>query len=62
MNEDPETTVSVLLDAAGLHAVPDAERQRLAELYPALRRTVDRFYDIDVADGVTAAVLRAGER
>jgi hypothetical protein len=53
-------TVATLLAAAGLD-VPQVEIERLAELYPGLRRSVDRFYEIDTADEVPAAIFRAAE-
>ena len=58
-NHDVEK-VRVLLGEAGLD-VPEAEVQRLAELYPGLRASVDRFYDVETGDGVGAAVFRADE-
>lgn len=60
MDEHPVETVQVLLNAAGLHP-PDAEVERLAKLYPGLRRSVDRFHEIEVGDEATAAVFRASE-
>ncbi len=57
---DAEQSVDVLLAAAGLD-VPVEERQRLAQLYPALRKSADRFYTVDVGDEVPAAIYRAGE-
>ena len=48
------------LAAAGVDP-PDEEVDRLAGLYPGLRRTIDRFHAIDVGDEVTAAVFRASE-
>jgi hypothetical protein len=57
-----DNTVRVLLTEAGL-TVPDKEVARLAQLYPGLRRSADRFYDIDTGDEVAAAVFRAeGDR
>ncbi len=50
--------VAGLLAGAGLDP-PDDEVDRLAALYPGLRRSVDRFHAVDVGDGVTAAVFRA---
>lgn len=52
--------VAALLSAAGLEP-PDDEIDRLAALYPGLRRSLDRFHSIDTGDGVTAAVFRAEE-
>ncbi|MEL6983772.1 MAG: hypothetical protein AAFO29_15210 [Actinomycetota bacterium] len=52
--------VSALLAAAGLEP-PDSEIDRLAGLYPGLRRSLDRFHEVDTGDDVTAAVFRAGE-
>lgn len=57
---DAEQSVDVLLAAAGLD-VPVKERQRLAQLYPSLRKSADRFYTVDVGDEVPAAIYRAGE-
>ena len=53
-----EKMVRALLGAAGLD-VPDDEVDRLAKLYPGLRRTVDCYYRVPVGDEVTAAVYRA---
>ncbi len=53
--------MGILLAAAGLDGVGDDERRRLAELYPGLRRTADRFYDVDAGDEVMAAVYRADD-
>ncbi|MEM7273298.1 MAG: hypothetical protein AAF547_09485 [Actinomycetota bacterium] len=58
MDDDPTETVRALLAAAGLQP-PDDEIARLAELYPDLRRRIDRFHAIDVGDEVAAAVFRA---
>ncbi len=60
MGDDVEATVGVLLTEAGI-TVPDEELARLAQLYPALRRSINRFYDIDTGDEVTAAVFRADD-
>lgn len=57
---DDAATVRALLAAAGL-AIPDEELERLARLYPGLRRSVDRYYDVPVGDEVMAAVYRAAE-
>lgn len=54
------TTVATLLAAAGLQ-VPDNEVERLAQLYPGLRRSMDRMYDVPTGDEVPAALFRAGE-
>lgn len=51
--------VDALLRAAGLE-VPAEETERLAALYPGLRRSVDRFYRVDAGDDVPAAVFEAG--
>ena len=61
MSNDDTRTVEVLLREAGLGSVPDEEIQRLAQLYPGLRRSADRFYEVDTGDEVTAAVFRAEE-
>lgn len=53
-------TVATLLTAAGLQ-VPDNEVERLAQLYPGLRRSMDRMYDVPTGDEVPAALFRAGE-
>jgi len=50
--------VSALLRAAGVDP-PASEVDRLAGLYPGLRRSLDRFHAVDVGDEVTAAVFRA---
>ena len=57
---DARGTVDALLRAAGV-AVPDEEAARLAGLYPALRRSVDRFYDVTTEDALPAARFDAGE-
>lgn len=57
---DAADAVATLLAAAGL-TVPDNEIQRLADLYPGLRRSVDKMYEIDTGDEVPAAVFRAAE-
>ncbi len=56
---DPRQVVEVLLRTAGLN-VPAEETERLAALYPGLRRSVDRFYKVDAGDEVPAAVFEAG--
>lgn len=61
MSEEHVRTVEVLLGEAGLHDVPEEELRRLAQLYPGLRRSIDKFHEIDVGDEVTAAVFRADE-
>lgn len=61
MSDEETEAVEVLLREAGLRDVPPDEVQRLAELYPGLRRSADRFHEIEVGDEVTAAVFRAGE-
>jgi hypothetical protein len=53
-------TVAALLAAAGL-SVPGPEVERLAELYPALRRSMDRMYEIDTGDELPASLFRAAE-
>lgn len=58
-NREPSQIVEVLLAEAGLQNMPTEELQRLAQLYPGLRRSVDRFHEIEVGDEVTAAVFRA---
>lgn len=60
-DKEPSEIVEVLLTAAGLGEVPSDEIERLATLYPGLRRSVDRFHDIDVGDDVTAAIFQAAE-
>jgi hypothetical protein len=57
---DDVETVAVLLAAAGL-TVPDNEVQRLAQLYPGLRRSVDRMYEVPTGDEVPAALFQASE-
>ncbi len=60
MSDDVEATVRVLLSEAGI-TVPDEELARLAQLYPALRHSVDRFHEVATGDEVTAALFRADE-
>ena len=55
-----QAQVAALLAAAGLD-LPEDEIDRLAALYPGLRRSLDRFHAVDVGDEVTAAVFRAAE-
>lgn len=57
---EDEVIVRALLAAAGLD-IPDDEVGRLAHLYPGLRRSVDRYYEVPVGDEVTAAVFRADD-
>lgn len=57
---DDRQAVATLLAAAGLSPPPE-EVDRLAGLYPGLRRSLDRFHAVDAGDEVTAAVFRAGE-
>lgn len=59
--EESTGIVEVLLAEAGLSQIPPKEIQRLAGLYPGLRRSTDRFHEIDTGDEVTAAVFRADE-
>lgn len=59
-DEDAVATVATLLAAAGLR-VPDNEVERLAQLYPGLRRSMDRMYEVPTGDEVPAALFRAGE-
>ena len=59
-DEGALATVRVLLTEAGL-APPEEEVARLAQLYPGMRKTVDRFHDIATGDEVTAAVYRADD-
>ncbi len=57
-NDQVAETVRGLLAASGLHP-PDDEVERLARLYPGVRKSIERFHQIDVGDEVTAAVFRA---
>ncbi|MEM9564892.1 MAG: hypothetical protein AAGA93_19880 [Actinomycetota bacterium] len=52
--------MAALLRVAGLDPPAD-EIDRLAGLYPGLRRSVERFHAVDAGDESTAAVFRAGE-
>lgn len=56
-----QAIVRALLAAAGLD-IPEDEIGRLAQMYPGLRRSVDRYYDVPVGDEVTAAVFRAEDQ
>ncbi|MEL7157417.1 MAG: hypothetical protein AAFN30_12555 [Actinomycetota bacterium] len=56
-DDDQQQVVDVLLRQAGL-TVPDNEVQRLASLYPGLRRSADRFHALDVGDEVPAGIPR----
>ena len=38
---------------------PDVDLASLTKLFPSLRRKVDRFYEIQTGDEVTASVFRA---
>ncbi len=57
---DDRAAVAALLSAAGLDPPAD-EIDRLADLHPGLRRSVERFHAVDAGDGSTAAIFRAGE-
>ncbi|MFT7598133.1 MAG: hypothetical protein ACI8TP_001054 [Acidimicrobiales bacterium] len=59
-DDEALATVGVLLRAAGLD-VPEEEVQRLAGLYPGLRRSADRFHQVEVGDEVPSAIFRAGD-
>jgi hypothetical protein len=59
MPSDRET-VEALLQAAGVRP-PEDEIERLAQLYPGLRASVDRFHEVATGDEVQAAVYRAAD-
>ena len=50
--------VKNVLRLDGIEA-PDVDLASLAKQFPSLRRKVDRFYDIQTGDEVTASVFRA---
>ena len=50
--------VKTLLKVNGIEA-NEADLASLAKLCPNLRRKIDRFYEVDTGDEVTASVFRA---
>ena len=57
-SSDSFSQVKALLELAGITA-PDHDLASLAKQLPALRRKVDRFYEVDTNDEVAASVFRA---
>jgi len=55
---DSREHVKNVLRLDGIEA-PDVDLASLAKQFPSLRRKVDRFYDIQTGDEVTASVFRA---
>lgn len=51
--------IKATLKLNGIEA-PEADLASLAKLFPGMRRKVDRFYEVQTGDEVTAAVFRAG--
>jgi hypothetical protein len=47
-----------MLGIAGIEPT-GADLASLGRIFPALRRKVDRMYDVDTGDEVTAAIFRA---
>jgi len=50
--------VKTLLKLNGIEA-NEADLASLAKLFPNLRRKIDRFYEVETGDEVTASVFRA---
>lgn len=46
---DAQAIVRVLLEQAGLHAVPEEDVRSLAAVYPVLRAMADALYTVDAA-------------
>ena len=57
-SSDSFSQVKALLELERITA-PDHDLASLAKQLPALRRKVDRFYEVDTNDEVTASVFRA---
>ncbi len=55
---DPLEHVKTVLRLDGINA-NEADLASLAKLFPSLQRKVDRFYEIQTGDEVTASVFRA---
>ena len=55
---DPLEHVKTVLRLDGINA-SEADLASLAKLFPSLQRKVDRFYEIQTGDEVTASVFRA---
>ena len=65
MTDDPDTFdldslehVKTVLKLDGIEP-PDVDLASLTKLFPSLQRKVDRFYEIQTGDEVTASVVRA---
>ncbi len=57
-SSDSFSQVKALFELAGITA-PDHDLASLAKQLPALRKKVDRFYEVDANDEVAASVFRA---
>jgi len=57
-NVDSFEHVKTLLKVEGIEA-NEADLASLAKLFPSLRRKIDRFYEVETSDEVTASVFRA---
>jgi hypothetical protein len=57
-SSDSLVEVQAMLGLAGIEPT-GADLASLGRLFPALRRKVDRMYDVDTGDEVTAAIFRA---
>jgi len=57
-SSDSLVEVQAMLGIAGIEPT-GADLASLGRIFPALRRKVDRMYDVDTGDEVTAAIFRA---
>ncbi len=57
-SSDSLAEIQAMLGIAGIEPT-GADLASLGRIFPALRRKVDRMYDVDTGDGVTAAIFRA---
>ena len=56
-SSDSLVEIQAMLGLAGIEPT-GADLASLGRIFPALRRKVDRMYDVDTGDGLTAAVFR----
>lgn len=56
-SSDSLVEIQAMLGLAGIEPT-GADLAALGRIFPALRRKVDRMYDVDTGDGLTAAVFR----
>jgi hypothetical protein len=57
-SSDSLVEVQAMLGLSGIEPT-GADLASLGRIFPALRRKVDRMYDVDTGDDVTAAIFRA---